>query len=324
VVAYRLNQPGAAAEHLEYCIARRPANAMLRVQLAGCYYDALRFDAALEQCKQALLLNPDQAAAYRTRAYVRFKLGQEESRQADIKRFELLTRNLGKLPAWRLRLEGLFIGWPERAAIANRDPTDRDLLERILSADPDDVDLRTDRALQLKIAGRKEEALAECDWVLEINPAHLRARYLRGLLLYQRGNGESEADFTYVVDHPRFGEFLSENTRPLFAFYADSIELLRKGEADRALEMARRGLSYAQRFNDTQMQGRMHYALACAYAAGAMTASEQIQQSAAHLFIASQYDRDYLGAAWFYQDPFFEGRRSEIAYLIPEVPDAAQ
>ena len=38
-VAYRLGDPAAAADHLEHCVDRRPENAVLRGQLAGCLYD---------------------------------------------------------------------------------------------------------------------------------------------------------------------------------------------------------------------------------------------------------------------------------------------
>ena len=63
----------------------------------------------------------------------------------------------------------------------------------------------------------------------------------------------------------------------------------RRGATDKALQVAWRGLAYARRFKDRNMQGEMHYALARAYAVAAKSAPEQLQQAAAHLFIASQY-----------------------------------
>jgi hypothetical protein len=46
---------------------------------------------------------------------------------------------------------------------------------------------------------------------------------------------------------------------------------------------------------------------------------EQLQKVAAHLFIAGQYDRVYLGSQGFWVDGFFSGQRAEIARLVPGI-----
>ena len=54
-MAYRLRDPAAAADHLEHCIRRRPENAALRGQLAGCLYDA----ASLRRGPRTVQQGPD-------------------------------------------------------------------------------------------------------------------------------------------------------------------------------------------------------------------------------------------------------------------------
>src|SRR6185437_15731153 len=181
-------------------------------------YDLQRFDAALEQCNKALTLNPDHAESYRTRAFIRGRLGQDEGLKTDIGRFEMLTHHLGKLPSWHLRLDWIFFRQPDGAPTLDRD-LDRGGLERqVLAADPDDDDMRTALALQLQTTGHPASALAEFDKVLEINPDHLRARYLRGGMLYALRRADAEVDLTYLLEHPRFEELLRESDQALRAF----------------------------------------------------------------------------------------------------------
>jgi serine/threonine protein kinase len=201
VVTCRLRDPGAAVADLEHCIARRPENARLRTLLASCLRYSFQYDAALEQCNQALLCNPDEAQTYATRAYVRRHLDQSEGSQSDLKRYELLSRGLGKLPTWRLRLTWMrsdrYIPVPTSAR--DREWTAGDLAERILFADPDDVDARTALAMALQRDGDMERALAEYNQVLAVNPDHLVARYYRAALLSARHRGDAVADFSYLL-----------------------------------------------------------------------------------------------------------------------------
>jgi tetratricopeptide (TPR) repeat protein len=267
------------------------------------------------------LWNPDQAQSYATRANIRRHLGQAEGNQSDLKRYDLLTRGLGKLPSWRLRLNWVQAAWskPVPALAGDRVESGAELAERILGADPEDADARTALAVALQRDGQTEKALAEFNQVLALNPDHLRARYSRAALLFDRHRGEAEADFSYVLNHPRFSELLGQSTGVLDAFYADSSELLRKGAADQAVRVAERGLPYARELGDRALQGKLHYGLARAYAMNAKAAPEQIQKAAAHLFIAASHDRRYLGSNAFWADAYFSGQRAEIARLIPGI-----
>jgi tetratricopeptide (TPR) repeat protein len=285
-IAHRLHDPAGAIAHLEHCVARRPESSELRSQFAGRMYELGRFDAALEACNKALMLNPDRAESYRSRVFIREKLGQTEGLEDDINRFELLTRHLGKTPSWRLRLDWMLFHRRDRVGSFVVDSDMGDLPQRLLTADPEDVDLRTALAVQLYDTGQKEAALAEFGKVLEINPDHLRARYFRGGLLYEMDREEAEVDFSYLLNHPRFGELLRESDLTLHAFSYSSWLQLNRGETDRAILVALRGLEYARNAGSKSIQGELHYALARGYAAAARSTPERLQNAAAHSDLA--------------------------------------
>ena len=318
-VACRLHDLDAAADHLDYCIGRRPDNSALRGLYAGCLYELLQFDAALEACNKALMLNPDQAEAYRTRAFIRNRLGQDDGLKSDIHRYELLTHHLGKIPAWRLRLDWMLFERPDGTRALDRDLAGSDLPQRVLTADPEDLDLRTALAMQLQEEHRPNAALAGYDTILEINPDHLRARYSRGMLLYDLGRDEADADLLYLLEHPRFEELLRESENTLHAFYYASWALLQKGQVDRALQVTLNGLADAHRFKNVGIEAELHYALARVYAVAAKSDLKHLQQAAYHLGKASDHHKKYL-RQWFENDPLFEGVRKEIKSLVRRAP----
>jgi serine/threonine protein kinase/Flp pilus assembly protein TadD len=314
-LAYRLHKPDIAADHLEVCIALRPENPALRGQLAACLHDLHRFDAALEQCDKALALNPDFAESYRTRAFIRGQLRQGEGLKTDIRRFELLTRRLGKAPSWRLRLDWMLAQGSAGPGMLDRVFDETDLPQRLLTADPEDVDLRTALAEHLRVTGHPDLALAEFDKVLEINPDHLRARCLRGGLLYALRRVEADGDLSYLLEHPRFDELIQQDDKALLAFHYDSWALLSKGEVEKALLVAGRGLAYANLFK--RMQGKSHYVLARINAASARSNPERLEQAVTHLWSAFEFHPDYL-RKWYGQDPLFDDQRGYIDRLIRE------
>jgi hypothetical protein len=150
-----------------------------------------------------------------------------------------------------------------------------------------------------------------------MSPDHLRVRYLRGSLLYRTNYNEAHDDLAYLLEHPRFEELLLESDRPLHAFYYETCVLLHRGETDKALQVALRGLAYARRFTNDEAQGEMHYALARVHAARAESNSELLQMAIGHLVSASRYDRKYLGEDWFKRDPLFRRHRREIEAQLP-------
>jgi tetratricopeptide (TPR) repeat protein len=319
-MAHRLHDPDGAARHLEHCVARRPESSELRSQLAGRMYDLGRFDRALDECNKALLLNPDRAESYRSRVFIRGKLGQNEGVASDINRFELLTRHLGKAPSWRLRLDSSLFHRLDSPGSFAGNAEGSDLPQRVLTADPEDVDLRTALALSLHESGRLESALAEFDKVLEINPDHLRARYLRGGLLYEMDRKDAEVDFAYLVDHPRLEELLRESDRTLHAFAYSSWLQLRRGATDKAILVALRGLEFARQAGSKSIQGELHYALARGYVAATSSVPERLQNAAAHLYIASNYRPKFL-SSYFVSDSIFNEYRKIIESHVRVLQD---
>jgi serine/threonine protein kinase len=323
-VAYRLHDPAAATADLEYCVARRPESSELRNQLAGRLYDLGRFDAALDECNKALTLNPDRAESYRSRVFIRGKLGQNAGLQHDINRFELLTRPLGKAPSWRLRVDWMFFhrrgGGGDGMGPFAVDRETGDLPRRLLTADPEEVDLRTDLAIELYDTGQTTAALAEFDKILEISPDHLRSRYFRGGLLFTMDRKEAEVDLSYLLNHPRFGELLRESDRTLHAFLYSSWLELDRGETDRAIRVALRGLEYARQAGNKTIQGELHRTLARGYAVAARSSPEQLQKSAAHLYLATKY-----GIKNPYKvlrgEPISDAQRNEIALLMRKLQE---
>jgi tetratricopeptide (TPR) repeat protein len=207
------------------------------------------------------------------------------------------------------------------AGLLDDDLAKTDLPQRILTADPDDVDLRTAMAMLLQDRGQRDAALAEYDKILRMSPDHLRVRYSRGSLLYRTSYNEAHDDLAYLLEHPRLEELLLESDRFLHAFYYETCVLLHRGETEKALQVALRGLAYARRFTSDEVQGEMHYALARIHADRAESNSELLQMAIGHLLSASRYDRKYLGEDWFKRDPLFRRHRREIEARLPGLDD---
>jgi hypothetical protein len=165
-----------------------------------------------------------------------------------------------------------------------------------------------------------EAARGEFDKVLEINPDHLRARYLRGGLLYEMGRKEAEVDFSYLLDHPRLGELLRESDRTLHAFAYSSWLRLKRGETDKAILVALRGLEFARQAGNKSIQGELHYALARGYVAATRSVPERLQNAAAHLYLASNY-RSKMLLSYFTNDTIFDDYRDAIELQIHELRD---
>jgi len=308
VVACRLGDYDLAAEHLDHCLRRRPDNPALRAQKAACLQTAKRWGDALVECESALKLDPDFWEAYRDRLFIRADLGQTEAMQADLARCDVLANGLGSGFSRTLRLDLRdLLGW-------SPPPGERDDgLGRALDADPDDHRVRYELVRRLDNAGRAEDALAQCDAILAVDRDHLRARFYRATLLMKRGRGGAIPEFAAIVRHPRFEEFLRGNAVAIRAYHYLSRDHLDRGEVGQALDVARRGLAQAERFQ--MMRGESHYCLARAYAAAARSDPAMIRPAAEHLNHASAIYADYLDS-WFAGDPGFEGLRPNILALV--------
>jgi serine/threonine protein kinase/Tfp pilus assembly protein PilF len=317
-VAYRLGDHAAAAEHLGRCIARRPDNPALRAQRAACLFELGKYDAALEECNQALTIDPDHATSTRTRTFIRGRLGQVDSLEDDLRRFELLTRSVGEAFALRFRLDSMLPRSPQTlpAPFVPELP-----LARTPDEGPDDIaaDARILRAARLRDEGRTDDALLELDKVLALDPTHLQARYYRAMLLRKLKRPEAEQDFAALLAHPRFEELLPQYPDAVNVYHQRVRDHLRAGRNAEAIEVARQGLLQSNRFQ--ALRGQSHYTLARAYAASAKSRarSSLIEQVVAELGEARRLDPEQT-LRWFEHDPYFDALRARIRPLLVDHP----
>ena len=252
-VACRIDEYPEAADQIRRCVDRRPENPALHTQLAAVLFRIERDTptgqpsarppgSALAECEKALELDPDFAEAISARAMIRKAAGQPEGARSDIGRYALLTRARGEAPALALRLRSQFHQSPSRWA---RPEADLALARRILGENPRDDETRAVLAAGLAQEGRHEEALNELDRLIESDPAHLRARYLRAVQLKRAGSPEAAGEFAALIDHPRFEEVFREQPTALRAFHYVATDLLDRGRLDEALAVAGRALEHA-------------------------------------------------------------------------------
>jgi tetratricopeptide (TPR) repeat protein len=292
-VAYRLGKYADAVGHLRQCTDLRPNNPALRVQTSACLFWLGRYDDALAACDKAIALDPNEPESYYTRWCIRQRMGQKEGSAADLHRFETLARRQGKDLRGRMRLLLLFAR-DESAGMVEGD----DLVRRLLEIDPDDVDARVMLADRLMRSGEYQKSADELGRVLLLNPDHLWARYTRAILFSTKLKKTDDLgrEFSRLVEHPRFEEFLRDVPLAVNAFHFLCWSHLKAGNVPKAQEAAQKGLAYSE---SLQVLGcESHYALARAYAAAAKTdpsrrplASEELK---AAFRLNPEYVSDYL------------------------------
>lgn len=317
-VAYRLGDHAAAAEHLSRCIARRPDNPALRAQRAACLFELGKYDAALEECNQALTLDPDHATSTRTRTFIRGRLGQVDSLEDDVRRFELLTRSVGEAFALRFRLDSMLPRSPQALPaafvpeLAVASPS---------AAEPDDIeaDARILRAARLRDEGRSDDALLELDKVIALDPTHLQALYYRAMLLRKLKRPEAEHDFAALLAHPRFEELLPQYPEAVSVYHQRVRDHLRAGRTAEAVAVARQGMLQSNRFRT--LRGQSHYTLARAYAASARSPGNEglLERVVTELGEARRLDPEQT-LRWFERDPYFDALRARVRPLLVERP----
>jgi len=343
VVACRIDEYPEAAGHLRHCVDRRPKNPALRAQLAAVLFRVERDTplgkdspwppgSALAECEKALDLDPDFAEAIFTRALIRRASGQPESLESDIGRFALLTRTLGEAPALSLRVRSQFHyganyeAYPELV---------RSLARRILAENPRDRETRMVLAAGLVHERRDQESLKEVEKVLQGDPDHLRARYLRAAQLRRLGSPAAIAEFASLIDHPRFEEVYREQPTAFRAFHYVATDLFERGRIAEALDVAERALADANRSrslrNDTILArrntsnaldlaplGETYYLIARIHARAALDDPDRIASAADYLdraFTCSPRFRE-----WFEGDRRFDARRGEIVERLDARP----
>ena len=254
VVASRIGEYEVEAEQLRGCIDRCPENPALRLMLAAslCYAErdtprplaGSPFADALAECDRAVGIDPDYARAYETRALIRHASGWDDGAKADIDRHAQLMARSGPASA---KWVGFSLNFQPGPNYARRRENLQPLARKVLDDDPRDHGTRTILAALIGLADRPTEALAEYDKVLKSDPEHLLARYQRALLIHHTSPREALAEYSALIEHPRFEELFAEQPGAIRAFHYVATDLLKRGKIAEALEVARRSLAHVSR-----------------------------------------------------------------------------
>ncbi len=259
-VAARLGQYTTAADHLSRCVNRRPRNATLRAQYAGCLCLAGRLERALAECDQAEALDPELAEIYRNRAFIRARLGSDQlDIGRDLERFASLTTSRGWLAALLLRFDVMLSAAPGRYTAQER----RGLMIEILDRDPDRHEVRTRLAYELFTAGSIKEALAELEKVHDMQPGYLPARLSHAEILRTTGKVEEAGRISgEILADENFREFFGRNPGAIRAYHMAALARTRAKKCESALDLARAGVAQAALFKSEELRGESYYVLA--------------------------------------------------------------
>jgi serine/threonine protein kinase/tetratricopeptide (TPR) repeat protein len=325
--AWRTRDYRTAAGALRECIHQRPANPRLRIAQAGLLYHLGRPDLAHDQLQEAVRLDPASADAYRTFAFSRFALGQEEQLAADFARFDQIERSRGLDDSWATLQDARWL----LAARGRRLPPIKasDLL-RLRAAAEEDHDARIFLACCLDDAGQHQEALEQARLVLEADPDHLIARLTYALLLQKTGDlPEATVELRRVVDDPRFQDILDEDERSFQVYRYLASDLLVYNHVEESRQVLRRGLERLEASLGAEarghqpgplnrLRGEFHYSLARVEAAAVKDCPERAGKAAEHLSRALRELPDEA-ARWYRSDRIFEPIRDALGRL-PEGP----
>ncbi len=321
-VAYRLHDFGAAVDHMKECIEQLPGSPDLRAQLAGCLYGQGRFAEALEACDRALAINPDHPEPYRTRSYVRRRMGQAEGSANDLKKFRELARKNTHLTLGESRLISLL---PNPRDVSKDDSIENtDLPRRILAVDPDDLDARRLLATQLMLKGEMKEALEQAEELLRANPNFLWALYARAnaSMSLSRGNlrpdlrANADRDLAALLSHPRLEEFLHDYPQGLGAYQLSVWSSLERKDVQHAEQVALAGLEQAARLG--VQKGDMHFTLARVYGLQSGSDPALLLKTFQQLCLTLSLPTQIHVLDRFEHDPAFVPCRAKLRLLLNE------
>jgi serine/threonine protein kinase len=218
-------------------------------------FDAFKhdpFSEALLECDRALKLDPDFAPAYSIRATIFRSTGQFGNVEADLDRYTVLSRRSGPAARLNLRLQLIFHSNSRDGQFSEACQT---LARQILETNPNDLETRARLAEGLAREGRKLEAIGEYERVIEADPDHIEARCRRALELVSIDRPAAFEEFNRLIDHPRFEEIFSDFPKALLVYHLVASDLMERGKISEALEVAERSLAHAKRsralFNTT-------------------------------------------------------------------------
>ncbi|MGC8638701.1 MAG: protein kinase domain-containing protein [Isosphaeraceae bacterium] len=343
VACFQLRIWPAAAGHLDHCLKLRPRNAALRGQYASCLWELGLLDDALQECNRAIDLAPGEAEFYQSRVFVRLMQDQTDGLEADLQRYELLRRSLGRSffrtpPVPRLA-EARPATVPSSHQILDLestpafqpDPDDPRAIPE--EADPDELDARAlvvatiyktavsalqdeqaESGMALPAPAEEETspaaivaiAAAELDKILALNPRHLGARKTRMLqLLKENRIKEATSDLEVVLNHPDLVHSLRERPEE-FEFYRLAARAFAQHGLDaEALHIANLMLSLSKRL-DLQ-QGRCCYSMATILAMSSQEHPRRAELAAVYLRKAFRANPRFRN--WYRVDPAFDRLR---------------
>src|SRR5262249_18514847 len=132
----------------------------------------------------------------------------------------------------------------------------------------------------------------------------------RAMILRRAGEPGAEADFAYLVNHPRIDELIAQyKSEAITIYHHRTTDLLRAQQPAKAIEVAKAGLLQADRFD--RARGESHYALARAFAAAAQTDRTLVPRVLEELEWVSTLKPRLLGKS-FDRDPYFADIQDEL------------
>ena len=305
-MCYGLGRIPEAAGHLEECLQRRPENPVLLGQLAGCLVVLKRYPEALEVCDQALERAPDQAEFYRTRAFIRAKLGHTGGLADDLWQYHS-RRHTGDLPTSPIfhdpaNLTELPIEiWP--APLGGRDAAEELAAEELA---PGEVEKRLRLADAIRDAGDFTAAQTELDKILRSNPDDIPTRMKQvEYAIRDRRFEVARRELDVVLNHPAVIDHLRETPiNGLTPFFVVTHRYLQADQRDEAEKVARRASELAGRTTGRDL-AKAQYNLAQVLAVKGRTDPRFIQPAAellAQAFAASPHLRQWYREDrwWFY------------------------
>jgi serine/threonine protein kinase/Flp pilus assembly protein TadD len=304
VVASLLEDYDEAVNRFRECVGQRPDNPDLRRQFASCLYWDGRYEEAAEQCDKAQSLDPDRAETYVTRLFLRIPLKQFQNFVKDDNLYDALTgrdgRGASDAPALDLAhpAPGL-LGGQGGASFGRRAP---------IAPDFDEITVRNGLAFALWGAGRSDLAVGQLDRVLEMNPDDLWARYDRATFRRGLRRADADRDFALVVQHPQVETLIRKLPSAISAFHQTATSLIRQGDAEEAVQTARRGVRLADRHG--VMQAESYYVLARAYALAAKTDPALARDALESLGRAYEFSPGHA-QSWYLRDPLFTDLRAD-------------
>ncbi len=288
---FGLNRPDDAANHLEQCLDRRPGNASVQAQLAGCLIAKERYAQALEVCDRALESAPSYAEPYYTRAYVRAASRQTGGFPDDMRHYDMLR---GVLPRsfWdEGRPEDAIRGTAPIDSVfalpappgARPGPARRPGRQEVVRIDPEELEARATLAWMLSKAELFPLAGAEAEKILANRPDHIPARLLRvEEAIAARRFDAARAELDAVFGRPSLDDYVRDHSGWLNPLMDVTERYLMAGRADDARAVAERARDLAIEFR--RDVGWSHFNLAMVYAVLGESEPHLIEEAAKQLF----------------------------------------